>query len=140
MFKELIMWLAMPFFKAEMLELQRYRNVVSDVHRWCASDEKADKITQLIIDHGMSQCPYDISEFRKRLAYLDDPKRSPRVMFAAEAIKQGEIVEINSEGHVCWARASKKGFNPEYPHAVTYPDGEPTLPQTPRFDLGGENR
>ena len=121
MIREFIMWLAMPFFKAEMLELQRYRNVVSDVHRWCSRDEKADKITQLIIDHGMSDVPYDISEFRKRLAYLDDPKRSPRVMFAAEAIKQGEVVEINSEGHVCWARASKAS------------------PPLPCFDLGGEH-
>lgn len=123
MLREFIMWLAMPFFKAEMLELQRYRNAVSDVHRWCSRDEKADKITQLIIDHGMSQCPYDISEFRKRLAYLDDPKRSPRVMFAAEAIKQGEVVVINGDGNVSKARASQVS---------------PARPNTPKFPLSGE--
>ena len=110
MIKELIMWLAMPFFKDDLLELQRYRNVVSDVHRWCASDEKADKITQLIIDHGMSQCPYDISEFRKRLAYLDKPKEPPKRMFAIEAIKQGEVVVVNGDGHVSKARANAACF------------------------------
>ena len=111
MIREFIMWLAMPFFKAEMLELQRYRNVVSDVHRWCSRDEKADKITTLIIDHGMSDVPYDISEFRRRLALMDKPKQPPILMQAIEPIQQGDVVVINGDGHVCRARASKENKN-----------------------------
>lgn len=121
MLREFIMWLVMPFFKDDLLELQRYRNVVSDVHRWCSRDEKADKITQLIIDHGMSQCPYDISEFRKRLAYLDEPKQPPKLILAIENISKGDCITINGDGHACKARASKAS------------------PPLPCFDLGGEH-
>ena len=67
MFKELLMWFAMPYFKDDLYELQRYRNVTDDLHRWCSKDDSIDKATTLIIAHAKDDIPYNMSSFRNTL-------------------------------------------------------------------------
>ena len=71
MFKNLLYKLAYPLFAKEVEAYHRFNNAITDIHRWCASDDKADLITShllLVRDDKVAHCP---RIFRERLRALD---------------------------------------------------------------------
>lgn len=103
MFKDLLIWLTMPLYRSEMLELQRYRNIVHDLHRYCASDVVADKVTSMIIAHAARNLPYSARDCRDSLESLgktDLPALVGSVTFPAGTPKPEVLREAFHQYHV----------------------------------------
>lgn len=69
-----------------MEELQRYRNTVYGIHRWCASNKVANLITTQIMEVAKDNIGHDDHTFREKLNNLPKPKRIRPITYSFETI------------------------------------------------------
>ena len=70
MIRSILTTLAYPYFRKDMEELQRYRNVTHSINRWCAADKVADAVTEEIMLVAKDEKAHNEGLFREKLKAL----------------------------------------------------------------------
>lgn len=73
MFKALLYKLAYPLFAKEVEAYHRLNNALLGIHRWCASDEKANLISTHLLKVRDDKVCHSDHTFRERLRAIDKP-------------------------------------------------------------------
>jgi hypothetical protein len=73
MFKALLYKLAYPLFAKEVEAYHRLNNAILGIHRWCASDAKANLITTHLLEVRDNEIYHFDDTFRERLRAIDKP-------------------------------------------------------------------
>lgn len=74
MFKALLYKLAYPLFAKEVEAYHRLNNALLGIHRWCASDEKANLISTHLLKVRDDKVCHSDHTFRERLRAIDKHK------------------------------------------------------------------